>query len=101
MKKFLKEIMPIFSKTYLNFKFSTIEIDDKVNNDINLEELKEEKISQDGQNNSLHKDIVIAIVFFSEEDKQINTKKIFLTVYPKKYPYIQKKNLNQIFLKKK
>jgi len=51
------------------FKFSTIEIDDKVNNIINLEEQKEEKISQDRQNNSLHKDIVIAIDFFSEEDK--------------------------------
>ena len=63
------------------FKFSTIEIDDKANNNINLEELKEEKISQDIQNNN---DIIIAIDSLSEEDKRLNTNKIFLTVYPKK-----------------
>ena len=66
------------------FKFSTIEIDDNANNNINLKEPKEEKISQDMQNNSLNNDIIIAIDSPSEEDKQINTSKIFLTVYPKK-----------------
>ena len=66
------------------FKFSTIEIDDKANNNINLEEPKEEKLNQDMQNNSLNNDIIIAIDSPSEEDKQINTSKIFLTVYPKK-----------------
>ena len=65
------------------FKFYTIEINNIVNN-INLEEAKDPKISQDGLNNSLNNDIVIVIDSLSEEDKQINTKKIFLTVYPKK-----------------
>ena len=83
------------------FKFSIIEIDDNANNNINLKEPKEEKISQDMQNNSLNNDIIIAIDSPSEEDKQINSSKIFLTVIQRKYPCSQKQKLKLIFHKKK
>ena len=72
------------------FKFSAYEIDNVINNEINLDDPKVQKISQNLINKTTNKDIIIEINSFSEKNKHISDKKIFLTVYPKKYLYSQK-----------
>ena len=83
------------------FKFSIDETEDKVKNNINLEESKEQKISQDMINNSINNDIIIAIDSLPEQNKSIKAKKIFLTIYPKKVSLFTKAKTEINFLTEK
>jgi len=83
------------------FKLSPVEIDNEVNNHINLEESKVPKISQDIVSNSTNKEIVIEIDSLLEKNKQINAKKIFLTVYPKKISLFTKAKTEINFIPEK
>ena len=66
------------------FKFSPIVIDDKINNNIELGEQENTKMNKDILNNSPNKNISVEVDSFEGMNKQKKSKKIFLTVYPKK-----------------
>ena len=66
------------------FKYSPIVIDDEINNIIEHGEPENQKMNKDILNNSPNKKISVIIDSSEEMNKQKKSKKIFLTVYPKK-----------------
>ena len=66
------------------FKYSPIVIDDEINNIIEHGEPENQKMNKDILNNSPNKKISVVIDSSEGMNKQKKSKKIFLTVYPKK-----------------
>ena len=66
------------------FKYSPIVIDDEINNIIEHGEPENPKMNKDILNNSPNKKISVVIDSSEGMNKQKKSKKIFLTVYPKK-----------------